>query len=640
MPDESTTYELRLVLKGDKLVIRGFDDVTKNLNRADQKTRLLHKNIGSLSMLMGGVGVAGIAYGAKKLVDLASAAEETQNKFDVVFKSLGKDANEWAESFGQNVGRARQDVKAWMAGLQDTFVPLGFAREESYKLAQSLTQLAVDVASFNNAADEEVIRDFTSALVGNHETVRKYGIIISETAMAEEALARGMKKKYSQLTDLEKVQLRYNIIQKGTADAEGDALRTADSYANQVKRLNANLKDLGETFGTTLLPRFTELVTATNDWIKNNKVILDQLVEFATWGMGGTLAGISKDILDTQIELDKLKEERKKIAKEGLLSLAGGTIARRPYELEALNVIIESMEMRLLALINEQNKALDEQKKKKQEIADTDRGGGAGAGLPRREVVYGLEGGKELYGKSQREIEAGRAAGKGPDYGAMLSPIISPDEADLVDQTFEQIYKSAEGFEGKMVAIMENISCSLPEGFESAADVVERVMLEMTDATQDMFDVLISGSGNAAKAFAKSMLQGLGAAAKQQGTYWLMHGLAMLWVNPAAGAQMIASGMGLMALGSALGVAGGAAGGGGRGGGGGGYASYGESAGAAASVGARTSYIIIEGATGRTREATLTEAEKAIESSLPDPTLRRQLREALRTGGGVEFSTS
>lgn len=209
-------------------------------------------------------------YASVKLVKIASDAEETQAKFDTVFKNLSRQANAWAEAFGDSVGRAHQDVKVWMAGLQDTFVPLGIARDKALDLSESLTQLAVDVASFNNKSDAEVIRDFTSALVGNHETVRKYGIIIGESAIEQEAFNQGIGKSYKELTDLQKVMLRYALIQKGTTDAQGDAIRTADSYANQMKRLRANIKNLSKDMSSGLLAAYTDIVTKTNEWLAAN----------------------------------------------------------------------------------------------------------------------------------------------------------------------------------------------------------------------------------------------------------------------------------------------------------------------------------------------------------------------------------
>jgi uncharacterized protein YukE/molecular chaperone GrpE (heat shock protein) len=232
------------------------------MTRFGKDVKTMGKQLGRL--VLAGGGIYALQRGLRSIVKAASDAQETQAKFNTVFKELSGEANKWAVDFGKSVGRSEQSVKSWMARLQDTFVPLGIARDEAMKLSQSLVGLAVDVASFNNAADADVIRDFTSALVGNHETVRKFGIIISESAIAQEALAQGMNKTFKQLTDLEKVQLRYSLIQKGSTDAQGDALRTADSFANQVKRLHANLEDMRKELGGPFMESLNSMITSIN----------------------------------------------------------------------------------------------------------------------------------------------------------------------------------------------------------------------------------------------------------------------------------------------------------------------------------------------------------------------------------------
>jgi len=255
-----------------------FDRATGKMKRsAGTATKSIESGFASAMrriLMFGGAG--GAIYTLKKFIDSASDAQETMNKFNVVFRENAKEAAAWAEEFGDKVGRATQDVANWMAGLQDLFVPLGFARKEAMELSKNLTALAVDVASFSNKVDAEVIRDFTSALVGNHETVRKFGIIISETSLAQEALNQNLGKAYKDLTDLEKVQLRYSLIQKGTTDAQGDAVRSMNDYANQVKRLNANWTEIKTTLGGPVMDVLSDMLVAINKndeatkrWTKN-----------------------------------------------------------------------------------------------------------------------------------------------------------------------------------------------------------------------------------------------------------------------------------------------------------------------------------------------------------------------------------
>lgn len=241
------------------IVINAKDQATKEFNRTNKAVIGLKKSTAALGIGFVAMGAA-VLLGTKRIIAIASEAEETRAKFNAVFKDMAVETRAWAEDFGESVGRSRIDVEQWMARLQDTFVPLGFSRDKAAELSKELTKLAVDVASFNNASDPETINLFTSALVGNHEAVRRFGITISEVSLKQEAINLGWKKAYSDLSDLEKVQLRYNLIMKGSADAQGDAVRTSESYANQMKRLRAEMKDLGDSLGQFIIPAITSVV--------------------------------------------------------------------------------------------------------------------------------------------------------------------------------------------------------------------------------------------------------------------------------------------------------------------------------------------------------------------------------------------
>lgn len=287
----------------------------RNMNKSRKQTSSFTKGVqimGRQMLAIAGVGGGfyAIQRGFNAIIKAASDAEETQAKFDTVFRGISEQANKWAENFGEKVGRANQSVKSWMARLQDTFVPLGIAREEAMRLSQSLVTLAVDVASFNNKADADVIRDFTSALVGNHETVRKYGIIISETALRQAALREGLEKTYSELTDLEKVQLRYKLILEGTSDAQGDAMRTADSYANQVKRLTGEYENLKVEVGEKVIPILTKVINLLNEAIERHNKYKDM----PWFGQPELGPSITEKWRQQQIEQSQLIKEAEKFA--------------------------------------------------------------------------------------------------------------------------------------------------------------------------------------------------------------------------------------------------------------------------------------------------------------------------------------
>ena len=210
------------------------------------------------------VGAATIATGAK-LISMGSEAEEMKGKFDVVFGDSAPMAIAALDEFGNVVGRSKFELMEMAATVQDTFVPLGFARDKAADMSIELSKLAVDMGSFNNVADADVMRDLQSAIVGNHETMRKYGVIITQNTLGQELLRMGIEGGMKAATEQEKVQARLNIIMAGTSDAQGDATKTAGSWANQMRALKSTVSEAATAIGLELLPFVTPLLKIITD---------------------------------------------------------------------------------------------------------------------------------------------------------------------------------------------------------------------------------------------------------------------------------------------------------------------------------------------------------------------------------------
>jgi len=217
-----------------------------------------------------------------KFVGAASDAEEMNSKFDVVFGKNAQAVDKWAEAYGNKVGRATTEIKDMSAGLQDLLVPMGLQTDTALNMSKNFSALAIDVASFNNAQDADVMRDFKSALIGNHETVQKYGVVINESIIKQKLAEMGMEGLTGKALAQAKVMARAKLIMEGTTAAHGDAARTSGSYANQTKALSAEFTEMSETLGQTLMPIARDLVTWARDaisWFKdlgaeNQKTVL------------------------------------------------------------------------------------------------------------------------------------------------------------------------------------------------------------------------------------------------------------------------------------------------------------------------------------------------------------------------------
>lgn len=244
----------------------------KRTNKASSDMTRAIKRSASAILFIAGPAVIGLF--VKASITAAGDAAEAWSKFDAVFKDQAATTREWALDFAAAVGRSKTEVASWLSTLQDTFVPMGLARDEAAGLAKDLVKLAVDLGSFNDIADDQVILDFQSALVGNTETVRKYGIVINESNTKQEAYSSGIAKAGEKLTEQQKILARYNLILAGTTDAQGDALRTSDSYNNKVKKLNSQIQSLSETLGEKFLPAANDAVTAMGKLVETTDLFL------------------------------------------------------------------------------------------------------------------------------------------------------------------------------------------------------------------------------------------------------------------------------------------------------------------------------------------------------------------------------
>ncbi len=230
-------------------------DISRKLGRIGEASARVGASLSrSLTLPVGALGAG--------LIKVASDAEETQAKFETVFRDLSSEVQEWAKTTGAELNRSRFDIIQYASSFQDTFVPLGFAREEAASLSKSVTQLGIDLASFNNIAESDAMEALQSALIGNHETVRRFGVIISQATLDQELFNMGIRGGVREASELEKVQARLNLIMRGTTDAQGDAARTSESFANQFRGLRAQIQEVGVQLGQILLPIATQVVGA------------------------------------------------------------------------------------------------------------------------------------------------------------------------------------------------------------------------------------------------------------------------------------------------------------------------------------------------------------------------------------------
>lgn len=213
------------------------------------------------AVVIGGALIAGLA----KTVMAASDAEESMSKFNVVFKDLegGPDAlAQEVDRLAEATGRSKYELIGAVGALGDLFQPLGFSTEAAADLSLQMTSLAIDLSSFNNMPMDEALRRLQGTLIGSHENALAFGVVINENTLKAEMAANGWDKLTGAQFEQAKVQARLNLLMAGTTAAQGDAIRTADGFANQMKALQGEMKDLAVEIGQKFLPAAIEAIGA------------------------------------------------------------------------------------------------------------------------------------------------------------------------------------------------------------------------------------------------------------------------------------------------------------------------------------------------------------------------------------------
>lgn len=252
--------------------------------------------------------------GAFGLAKLAATATDVRNKFGVVFRGVERQILPFLKQLNRAFKLPLVQLQEYAATLQDTLVPLLKNRKQAAILSKRLLELALDASSFSDVPLGETIDRFTSALVGNHEAVRRFGIVITETALKTEfaktavadlaeqmdinlkkmekgseesqRLVRELGKLFKELSVGEKATLRLRLIMAGLTDAQGDLARTAREGSNTFRILWANIRDVGTAIGEVFLPIierlnvtmsgvFASIATTVRKW--NNDIAISTL---------------------------------------------------------------------------------------------------------------------------------------------------------------------------------------------------------------------------------------------------------------------------------------------------------------------------------------------------------------------------
>lgn len=312
----------------------------ESAKKVSKNTRQISSSLSGLKPLLSKLAVAASALFStyalvnfgKEAINIASDIQEVQNVVDVSFEALKGQMEAFAdkaiETYGISKLTAKQTGSTYMAmakGMQ-------IADDAAAEMALTLTGLSADMASFYNKEQSVTATALNSVFTGETETLKAYGIIMTEANLQNFAYTQGINKKISAMSQAEKVQLRYNYVMQQTALAQGDFARTSDGWANQTRILTEQWREFSGTVGTILMNTLLPAVQSLNKamlWLNSvAQSVLETLAAIFDWDIesSGGSASVYEDVsnaigtsVDNQNALTDAVNETAKAQKRELM---------------------------------------------------------------------------------------------------------------------------------------------------------------------------------------------------------------------------------------------------------------------------------------------------------------------------------
>ena len=299
--------------------------VQNGVSAIKQSFNGLGSAVKKIGLLIGGAFAVGklVQFG-KECVELGSDLVEVQNVVDVTFTTMSDKVNEFAKNAMTSAGLSETMAKRYVGTFGAMSKSFGFSESQAYDMSTALTQLTGDVASFYNISQDLAYIKLKSVFTGETETLKDLGVVMTQSALDQYALANGYGKTTSAMTEQEKVALRFAFVQEQLSAASGDFIRTSDSWANQVRVMQLQLQSLKATVGQGLINIFTpvlkvinillgKLATLANAFKSFTELITGKKSSGQTSGSGAGLAGTDA-IADTADQYGQAADNAEKLA--------------------------------------------------------------------------------------------------------------------------------------------------------------------------------------------------------------------------------------------------------------------------------------------------------------------------------------
>lgn len=192
----------------------------------------------------------------KEAIDISSAVTEADNVVRQAFGKYEKLVDDLCKVSIKKFGMSELSVKQFAGRFQSLGTALDIPQGKMAKMAIKLTELTGDLASYYDVSQEDVAKSLQSVFTGTTAPMRRYGVDLTQATLNEWLMKKGIDAKVKSMNQAQKAVVRYEYTLERTKAAQGDFLRTSDSWHNTLTVVTESFKDLGKTVGDIAINAF------------------------------------------------------------------------------------------------------------------------------------------------------------------------------------------------------------------------------------------------------------------------------------------------------------------------------------------------------------------------------------------------
>lgn len=277
----------------------------------------------------------GLVYTAKKAYGYVTDAiqnsidySETLNLFEV---SLGKKVDQYGEldkassqyymkalkfqnQLNEAFGTNKEETMRYQALFNQMSKSMGINEDASYFLSENFTRLGIDLASLYNIKESDAMQKLRAGLAGQTKPLRDLGLDITQQSLSPILQEIGIDRTVKQLSQAEKMILRYIAVVKQASSAHGDFANTIESPANQLRVLRNQIEELKTSAGSLLQGLYGQILPYVNGIVMVIKEVIKAIgamcgVDVKSSNTSAGISDLADDLEDASDSATKLKNQ-------------------------------------------------------------------------------------------------------------------------------------------------------------------------------------------------------------------------------------------------------------------------------------------------------------------------------------------